>query len=108
MSMDFIVLGVAKSWTQLSLSVTRPFLRHFESSRVGGHQVTLLALVGGSRDAAEHPTAYKKVTRDKGLTSPGLTNPRCPRAKAEIGTLHRALEQGFETGWPGTGPHRWV
>lgn len=84
----------------------RPFLRYVESSRVGGHQVTLLALVGGSSDAAEHPTALKMVTRDKGLTSPGPTNPRCPRAKAETGTLHRALERGFETGCPGTGPHR--
>lgn len=63
----------------------------------------LLALVGGSRDAAEHLTEHRMVTPDKGLTSS-----RCPRAKAETGTLHRGLEQGFETGWPGTGPHRWT
>ena len=70
--------------------------------------MTLLALVGRSSDAVEHPTAHEMVTRDKGLTSPGPTNPRCPRAKAETGALHRALEQGFETGWPGTGPHHWT
>lgn len=75
---------------------------------MGGHEVMLLALVDGSRDAAEHLTEHRMVTPDKGLTSPGLTSSRCPRAKAETGTLHRGLEQGFETGWPGTGPHRWT
>ena len=37
----------------------------------------------------------------------GLTRLISPCAKAEAGTLHRGLEWGFETGWPGTSPHCW-